>query len=105
MARPARFSVEVADGMTTVALLGELDLSCRDDMEAVTESLSHDGLGLVVFDLGGLSFMDSTGLLALFHAKRALNDEGRMVQVVGAHGSVLKVIELTKMAQELNLSP
>jgi anti-anti-sigma factor len=104
MTLPVSFSIDVVDGRTTVSFHGELDMSCQQDVEALAEAISADGSD-VVFDLHDLSYMDSSGLLAILDARRLLNEREKPVQVIGAHGTVLKVIELTGMAQELNLRP
>jgi anti-sigma B factor antagonist len=104
MTLPVSFSIDVVDGRTTVSLHGELDMSCQQEVEALAEAISADGSD-VLFDLHDLSYMDSSGLLAILDARRLLKERGKPVQVIGAHGTVLKVIELTGMAQELNLRP
>jgi anti-anti-sigma factor len=86
----------------TVSFQGELDMSCQQAVEDLAESITANGSD-VVFDFHDLSYMDSSGLLAILDAKRLLGQRGKTVQIVGARGTALKVIELTGMAQDLNL--
>jgi anti-sigma B factor antagonist len=97
------FSIQEDDETSTVSLRGELDMSCTHEVDKIVEALSSRDRTLVVFDLTNLSFLDSTGLSHLVKATWALREEGKNVQVVGARGSVLKVIELTGLSEELRI--
>ena len=102
---PSLFSYSIAstDGRTTLSLRGELDMSCTIELEAITGALSSfEGTDLVV-DLSELSFLDSTGLSYLLKARETLRQRGKRVQVVGAHGGVLKVIKVTGLTDVLNV--
>jgi anti-anti-sigma factor len=96
-------TLDVADDRTTLSFHGELDMSCQADVESAVEPISASRGSDVVFDLTDLTFIDSSGLLALLDAKTALNRNGMEVWVVGAHGSVLRVIEVTGLSEVLNL--
>ncbi len=91
-----------ADGVTRIALAGELDMAVapafRAELErAVTES------SRVIVDLRELEFMDSSGMHALAAAgarARAMN--ARLV-IAHAAGSVLRLLELTGMREALEV--
>lgn len=61
---PEDFSIhEDAQGdRRTLTLAGELDLASAPALEAAVAQLCADGANEIVFDLSGLSFVDSTGL-------------------------------------------
>jgi anti-anti-sigma factor len=61
---PEDFSIqENAEGdRYTLILGGELDLASAPTLDAAAARLCANGASEIVFDLGGLSFIDSTGL-------------------------------------------
>ncbi|MEV4639564.1 STAS domain-containing protein [Actinoplanes sp. NPDC049548] len=81
-------------GRVVVALTGECDLEGRDRLAAVLLS-AVDTAALVVVDLGGLTFIDSSGIHGLVTAHHAAQRSGGRVQLVNASGAVATVLELT----------
>jgi anti-sigma B factor antagonist len=68
----------------TISLLGELDLSGESEIEAAFSRAESDGARVLVLDLRGLSFIDSTGLRSIVSADiRARRDGRRLVLVPG----------------------
>jgi anti-sigma B factor antagonist len=81
---------------TSVALDGEIDLDAVPRLhERVEAALGVGASGAVVFDLSDCTFLDSSGLKALFGAVRRVEAGGRPAKVVGARGVVLRVLQLT----------
>ena len=69
-------SIEEAEGATAViALTGELDASNYTDLIEAGRRLQADGTRRVVLDLGGLTFLASSGLVALHSLVRILRGE------------------------------
>lgn len=62
-------------GLVTVALSGEFDLATSETLSEAAASLLAEGSTLV-FDLGDLEFMDSTGLRFLGRLKKEADAEG-----------------------------
>lgn len=91
-------------GDITFSLSGELDLSTIDQLQsAVDTGVDGKTEQLVVLDLRGLTFMDSTGLrlmLRLDHRVRA--EGGRLVLVQGPR-RVHRVFELTQATEEIEI--
>ena len=73
---------EEGEGVVTVRLAGELDLSQADNFrEALVRAEALEPPALVV-DLRGVSFMDSTGLRLLLGAMRSCEEAGRRFAIV-----------------------
>jgi anti-anti-sigma factor len=87
------------DGVVVAGVTGEIDVSNAAQLErAVSAELTHETAGLVM-DLGGLDFMDSSGVHLLFSLARRLERRGlgfalvlpadsiprRVLQLSGAH--------------------
>ncbi len=87
---------EPSAGVLELKLAGEVDMATVDPLrEAAKTAASSGDYDTLVFDLTGLTFIDSTGLHALTEANRAMMARGGRVQIVCAPGNLLKVFELT----------
>lgn len=87
-------------GRVVVALAGECDLAAR---EALTSALlaAVASAQVVVVDVGGLHFIDSSGVHGLVTAHHAARrDDGRLY-VVNAGGVVARVLDMTGVAELL----
>lgn len=63
----ARVEQDQSDGRPYIRVLGELDISNRDLLSRLPET-TPDGPPVVVVDLAGVSFLDSTAVIALIQA-------------------------------------
>ena len=91
-------------GRVVVTLTGECDLEGRDDLIAVLLRAVGDA-DLVVVDLAGVTFMDSSGIHSLVTAHRSARESGRALHVVNASGTVATVLEITGVAGLLGSPP
>ncbi|WP_433917494.1 STAS domain-containing protein [Streptomyces canus] len=94
--RPVRLSVErkVVDGVLVVSVRGEIDHNVKDILS--DGLLSEDGtvpLTRIVADLGGVTFMDSSGINVFIAAYQQVNEAG-WLRIAGAQGPVLRVLAL-----------
>jgi len=89
-------TVDEADDHAVVAVAGEMDLVTAGSFaDAVSERLAE---GPVVLDLGGLSFMDSSGVRALDTLLRDAERQGRSLTMrPGLHDAVRQILEVTGM--------
>jgi anti-sigma B factor antagonist len=79
-----------------VAPSGEVDLASVPSLDAAIEAAVHAaGVETVVVDLVGVTFMDSSGISVLLRGRRLADEHNLCYRVVGAHGMVLMVLELT----------
>jgi len=85
--------VSVSTGNPVIAFSGEIDISTVQAVSTALGPLSEVG-GPVTVDLSAVSFMDSSGVHALFTAAAALGDRGCII-VHGVDGSVNKVLRIT----------
>jgi anti-anti-sigma factor len=85
----------------TVALAGELDIGTVKRAEAALSQAESGSARMIVLDLSGLTFMDSTGVrLALAAAARSRADSDRLRFVRGG-AAVQRVFELSGVADTL----
>lgn len=88
-------------GKHVVALEGELDLAgyatASDELKRVEATDAKE----IVIDLGGLTFIDSTGMRLLLEANaRSRSDSGRL-RILRASGQVESVLAKTGIDQRL----
>lgn len=81
-------------GRAVVALAGECDLASRDELTSVLLA-AVAAAQVVVVDLGGLTFLDSTGVHGLVTAHHAARQGGGRLYLVNAAGMVAGVLDLT----------
>jgi anti-sigma B factor antagonist len=84
-----------ADAIVLV-LSGELDLASAPSLERELREAEATGPDRLVIDLGGLAFMDSTGLQALLRARERASTNDHRLSLRRAPHQVQRVFELTK---------
>jgi anti-anti-sigma factor len=96
-------SVQVTASGTarTVILAGEFDLSVREQVEAVTERLMAQQPEMLILDLSGLSFIDSSGVEALLRIDRHAGARGVRLVIVRGPDHVHRVFSLCGLASTL----
>jgi anti-sigma B factor antagonist len=78
----------------TFGLHGEFDLSCGETFQQALAGAIDDRVTELVVDLRGLSFIDSTGLNALFHLRARAERDGFDFVVLCGEGHVMRVLKL-----------
>lgn len=87
-----------SDGVIEISAAGELDLSTSALLrEAVDISCERDGLRLLMIDLRDLSFIDSTGLRALWHAREQAQSSGCELVLRSPSDAVTHLLRITKL--------
>ena len=94
---PADVTVSTTDGaVPTVTIAGEIDISTVVQVENAVAHVLAASPSRVVFDLGGVTYMDSSGLAVLVTAARRT-----VVSVRNASPQVRRVIEITGLTSLL----
>ncbi|MGH9006687.1 MAG: STAS domain-containing protein [Acidimicrobiales bacterium] len=84
-----------------IALRGELDLSNVEAARAVVEAGVATGPARLVFEMGELTFMDSSGIALLVDATRELD----RVELRNLRAGVRRVLEITGLSGTFGLDP
>ncbi len=92
-----------AEGAFTLALHGELDLVSAPALERAMEGQPQPEIELIVIDLRGLEFMDSTGLHAVLRIGNSAHDVGRRFALIRGPDQVHRLFELTGLAETLTI--
>ncbi len=94
---PARVTVDASAGVTVARIDGELDKLAASGVGSRLDGLVDEGL--LVVDLGGVTFIDSAGLHTLFGLGRAVTARGGQLALAVAEGSpVSRVVEVAHLA-------
>jgi len=102
--RPALDALVISEGAArVVAASGEVDLATAPRLRAAIDEAIEGGSGRVVIDLAEVTFMDSTGLVALVGALRRLTAAGRELHVTCPAGPVRRLFELTRLERTLRV--
>lgn len=88
--------------VAVITLTGELDIASSESLEH--ELAAAREAPLVVVDLRGLTFIDSTGLGVLVRAHQQAKEQGRRLALVRGEGQVERLLSLTGLADELLLA-
>lgn len=86
--------------LAAVYLCGELDASSAPSFLSDVRGLA-DGRKNVAVDVHLLTYIDSTGVSALLSIKNALKRVGKRMCLVGCHGVLTKILEITRVDREL----
>jgi anti-sigma B factor antagonist len=100
-----RLQLEVQEHERAVVVVarGELDVASAHDFVARLERAVRSAEPLVVIDLSGLMFIDSSGLAALIKADHEAKAAGRKMAVVRGPHQVQQLLELTGLADRIEL--
>jgi anti-anti-sigma factor len=89
-------STVIGADMWLVVVRGEIDMSDARQLAAKLESAAQmRGVVCVVADFNDVSFIDAAGLGALVEAHKVLARARRTLEVIGAYGSVAKIMTVT----------
>jgi len=87
--------IETRNGVTSVALAGELDMATVSILNQELATLERDGSRAIVLDIRDLGFIDSSGLHALVRAHQRAEHDGHRLLLVGANTFARRLCEMT----------
>jgi anti-sigma B factor antagonist len=101
---PNHFRVDVhttAGRAVVITVSGELDLASCPMLEQELDRALMADVALVVVDLSGLDFIDSTGIGLLVRAHKQAQDSGHELGLVQGGGQVQRLLSLTGLSDRL----
>ena len=91
------------DGAIRIVLAGELDISSAPRAEEEIERLESGHPPVLVLDLRGLAFMDSTGLRLIVGADVRAREQGRRLAIVRGPDVVQRIFRVTRLDERLEM--
>ena len=92
---PLSVRTDRRNGVTRVALEGELDMATVPVLEEHLVTIEHDSTRALVLDLRDLTFVDSSGLHAFLNASRRAVENGHRFAIVGVTEATRRLFEMT----------
>ena len=83
----------------SLAVSGEVDIATVDQFLHEAIACLDDAADACEIDLGGVTFIDSSGLGALVRIRKAAHDRGKQVVLVNVPASVSRLFEVTGLAE------
>jgi anti-sigma B factor antagonist len=96
---------QLENGAPVVSVMGEVDLSTVMAFEQTLLGAAEDGMGEVIVDLTGCSFLDSRGLGALMATRGRLEHSNRRLALVLSNPSVMKIFRITQFDELFEIYP
>lgn len=90
-------------GAAVITVDGHVDLRSTGRLRAAVDTAISEDADVVVLDLSGVSFMDSSGLGAVVGAMKACRQVERDLRVAGVSGRVADLMRLTQLDRVLEL--
>jgi anti-anti-sigma factor len=91
------------NGAVRLVLSGELDIATAPQVEEELERLEPDTPRVLILDLRGLDFMDSTGLRTVVAADTRAREAGRRLVVVRGSAAVDRIFSVTHLDERLEI--
>jgi anti-anti-sigma factor len=86
------------DGIVEISAAGELDLATSGLLrETVDVCCERDGVRVLIVDLRDLTFVDSTGLRALWHARERAQSVGAELILRSPSPAMQHLLSITKL--------
>ncbi len=98
-------SEQTGNGVSIVSATGEIDIATAPALRERLESSIDQRPDVVVVDLLGVTFMDSTALGVLIGALKRCREAGGTMRIVVSDTRVLKVFEITGLTELFSIFP
>ncbi|MDA3937730.1 MAG: STAS domain-containing protein [Spirochaetia bacterium] len=82
-----------------IEVAGDMDLYSSFELKDVVTKMLAKDIKNYVIDLAKVDYIDSSGIGVLIHIYSNIKKLNRILKISNVHGSVEKVIKLTKLSQ------
>jgi anti-sigma B factor antagonist len=93
------FSISQGPGYAVVSVTGEIDLDTERAFRHALTSALASGVGRLVVELSGVTYMGSTGIGVLMGVRRVLAADGGSLALAGPCGKVAQVLAMTGVSE------
>jgi anti-sigma B factor antagonist len=97
-------TVVTAD-QTRVVVSGDVDLYSSPELRKAVLAAAPRAAAVVAVDLGGVTYMDSSGVATLVEGLRSAKEHGKIFLLVAPSPAVLKVLELARLDSVFEVRP
>jgi anti-sigma B factor antagonist len=100
-----RTEVSEIAGWTVVSLYGEVDVATTPDLRELLVQLVSNGARMLVLDLDGVDFIDSTGLGTIISVLKRTRTHGGDLRLVCTQARITRLFEITGLDKAVPLLP
>jgi anti-sigma B factor antagonist len=106
MANDAGFKVTVSEqgGTPVLEAQGEIDVASAPEFHASLADLIGQDPDIVIVDMSGVTFIDSTGLGVLVAAEKEMREGGHDLRLVVTQPQIIRLLELTGLDKVFTVS-
>ena len=90
---PFVYEIQEVGSVLNIRMQGELDLAVVEECSLGLEEPLREAGRIVVLDVGGVTFVDSTGLNLLLRTKRTIDANGGRMLIARVSRPVLRLLE------------
>ena len=101
----ASFPVTAAEGQTVVTTPDEIDIGNAGLLREALLMAAADRQPVIVVDMTGTRFCDSTGLNVLVRALKQADDDGRQLRLVVHDAALQRILKVTGVGSMFQLYP
>ena len=91
--------------VTVITVRGEVDLYTSPDLRKAIMDAVRTAEARVAIDLGGVEYMDSSGVATLVEGFKSANEHSKTFKLVTPSDAVMKVLELAKLDGIFEIEP
>lgn len=100
------FEIKKQGDILIVNIYGDFDLStadyCRRDID---QKMKEYKTKHILFDLGGVTFIDSSGLGVILGRYRKVTEQGGKVAIANASPGISRILELAGLSRLISIYP
>lgn len=96
-------ATKLIDGVMHIVVVGSIYVADATDIRETFMFLINKGHTMFVVDLSKVDYMDSTGLGMLVFVRRQVVQKGGTLKLVGLHGLVKELFEMTHLDKQFQL--
>src|SRR3989442_12546681 len=97
--------VTATSGVAVVGARGDLGLATVDEVRRTLAGLIDGGQSRVLMDLGGVGYIDSSGMGAMVAAMKQARAAGGDVRLCGLQEDVRAIFEMTRLIKAMSVHP
>ena len=102
MTEHADVESRTVEGVQVVSIRGEIDLSNAAEVRDAIGRVASDEVSVIVVDLSGTDYLDSSGIAMLFRLAERLGHRRQELRlVVPPHSPIRTALELTNLPQTI----
>lgn len=94
---------ELGGRVARVLLTGSLDSNTAPELDVELSRRIRPGLGVLVLDMKGLSYISSAGLRVVFKAAKALKSAGGKLAIANRQPQIVKVFDIVQALPDLTV--